>query len=199
LSFDCICQTLQIEDTLLFLNKKNSAITLAQNYLNKKFANFEISKHFFVDSAFSLVICEDYKTFFSSNTVYCLPRGFEIKFDILVSKKNNLDTISGNLFIPVDSSFNILENSLKDEYPEIFFKAWGKVIQKKYKINYEDVLKIAAKKEISDYYIQFISEKPKSKNFFWLLTSGPNQFRINPLNGHIKLKKLKKLNLATQN
>ena len=59
-----------VSDNVSLLSKKNKAINSAQSYLGNKFSDKVISKHFIPDSNFSLLVCDDYKTFFNSNSVY---------------------------------------------------------------------------------------------------------------------------------
>ena len=188
-------QDTKVSDSLSLLSKKNIAISSAKAYLDNKFSDKEISKQFIADSVFSLIICEDYKTFFNSNSVYCPPDGFEIAFHVVLKGTSSRDTLHSHLFLPIGSSFSILTDSLEEQWRQGFFEAWEKVISNKYKVNYSDVLQFAKEKNLHDYVIDFSFEKKSKRNFefYWFVTEGAVLYRINPKTGAVKMKKLRPL------
>lgn len=185
-------QSNTVFDKISLLSKKTKAINSAKTYLDKRFPDKVISKHFIPDSIFSLLVYDDYKTFFSSNSVYCQPVGFEIAFCVVVNGGGSLDTLHSHLFLPIDSSFSVVANSLQDEWHHDFFEAWEKVISNKYKVNYSDVLQMAKEKNWHGYEIDFWFEKKGKHNFkfYWFVTEGSTLYRINPKSGAMKIRKL---------
>ena len=181
-----------VSDNVSLLSKKNKAINSAQSYLGNKFSDKVISKHFIPDSNFSLLVCDDYKTFFNSNSVYCLPVGFEIAFHVVLNGGSSWDTLHSHLFLPIDSSFSVIADSLQDEWHHGFFEAWEKIISNRYKVNYRDVLQLAKEKNWHDYGIDFWFEKKGKHNFkfYWFVTESSALYRINPQSGAIKMSKL---------
>lgn len=181
-----------VSDSLSFQFKKKTAILSAKTYLDKKFSNKEISKQFIADSVFSLIICGDYKIFFNSKSIYCLPVRFEIAFHIILNGGSSWGTLPSHLFLPVDSSFTVLADSLQNEWRHGFFDAWEKVISNKYKVNYSDVLQFAKNKNLQDYTIDFSFEAKRKSNFkfYWFVTEDSVLYRINPATGAVKMKKL---------
>jgi hypothetical protein len=178
--------------------KKNAAIRSAKRYLESKFSNKEISQHFVADSTSSYIVCDDYKTYFSSTSAYCRPVGFEIAFDVNLNSEGYSSMLQSHLFLPVDSSFTILADSLEDVWRNGFFEAWEKVISNKYKFNYSDVLEFAREKNLHDYGIDFSFEKKSKRNFkfYWFVTEGSVLYRINPQSRAVSVKKLRPLKVT---
>jgi len=178
--------------------KKNAAIRSAKRYLESKFSNKEISQHFVADSTSSYIVCDDYKTYFSSTSAYCPPIGFEIAFNVALNGEGSSSMLQSHLFLPVDSSFTILADSLEDVWRHGFFEAWENVISNKYKVNYSDVLEFVREKNLHDYGINFSFEKKSKRNFkfYWFVTEGSVLYRINPQSGAVRVKKLRLLKVT---
>jgi hypothetical protein len=172
--------------------KKNAAIRSAKKYLERKFSNQETSKHFVADSTSSFIVCDYYKTFFSSTSAYCSPVGFEIAFHVVLNGEDSSSMLQSHLFLPVDSSFVVVADSLEDVWRHGFFEAWENVISNKYKVNYRDVLQFAKEKNLHNYEIDFWFKKKSKRTFkfFWFITEGSVLYRINPQSGTVRLKKL---------
>lgn len=172
--------------------KKNAAIRSAKRYLESEFFNKEISQHFVADSTSSYIVCDDYKTYFSSTSAYCPPVGFEIAFHVALNGEGSSSMLQSHLFLPVDSSFAVLTDSLEDVWRHGFFEAWEKVISNKYKVNYRDVLQFAKEKNLYNYEIDFWFERRSKRTFkfYWFVTEGSSLYRINPKSGAVRVKKL---------
>ena len=181
-----------VSDSATLILKKNKAIRSAYTYLDNRFSDKAISKHFIPDSIFSLLVCEDYKTFFSSNSVYCPPVGFEISFHVAINDESAYDTLDSHLFLSIDSSFTVVADSLQHEWHHGYFEAWGKIISNKYKVNYRDVMNFAKEKNLNHYSIDFAFEKKGKHNFkfYWFVSEGLIIYRIDPQSGAVKMKKL---------
>jgi hypothetical protein len=173
--------------------KKNAAIHSAKGYVENKFSNKEISKHFIADSTSSLILCDDYKTFFNSNLIDCTPVGFEIKFYVVLKREHSWDTLNSHLFLPMDNSFTVLAKILEVEWHNGFFEAWEKVFSNKYKFNYRNVLQFAQQKHLKNYWIDFSFVKKHKQNFtfYWFISDSRIMYRINPESGIMKKIKLK--------
>jgi hypothetical protein len=193
-------------DSRIVIQKQNTAIRSAKVYLDSKFSNKEISQYFIADSIFSIIECDDYKTFFNSKSAYCLPVGFEIAFHVILNRENSWDTLHSHLFLSVDSSFSVLTDSIQDEWLNDFFDAWKKIILNKYKVNYNNVLQFIKEKNMKNYSIDFYYEtRPEhSYKFYWFVTEKKKKkkanrsvlYRINPETGAVKVKKLLPLKKA---
>jgi hypothetical protein len=182
----------KISDSLSFLSKKNTAIRSAKTYLENKFLDKQISNQFIADPLSSVIVCDDYKTFFNSYSAYCPPVGFEIAFHVVLKGASSWDTLHSHLFLPINSSFSVLKDSLEEQWQHGFFEAWEKVISNKYKVNYSDVLHFAKEKNLHDYGLDFSFEKKSKRNFkfYWFVTEGSVLYRINPQSGAVKMKKM---------
>jgi hypothetical protein len=123
-----------IFDNYSFELKKHAAINSAKRYLENKFSNKEISQHFVADSTSSIVVCDGYKTFFSP-PLFCPAVGFEIAFHVALNCQGSSARFRSHLFLPVDSSLNVLADSLDDVWRRGFLEAWEKLITNKYKVN----------------------------------------------------------------
>ena len=188
-------------DSTTYESKKLTSIHSANHYIEATILNKQLAGRFIVDSNNSLIICEDYKTFFSSITVRCLPFGYHIKFLILLENKNVWDTVNANLFLSLDSSYAKSHDTLQDMWSDKLLLAWEKVISNKFKINYSEILEFIKRKKLQDYYIDFgyedYSYNGKDKIYWYVISADEKNneqtllYRINPKTGKVKVKKLK--------
>ena len=188
-------------DSTTYESKKLTSIHSANDYIEATLLNKQLAGRFIADSNNSLIICEDYKTFFSSKSVRCLPFGYHIKFLILLENKNVWDTVNANLFLTLDSSYTKSHDSLQDKWHDNLLFAWEKVISKKYKVNYSEVLEFLKLKKLQDYYIDFGYEDyiyNANGKIYWYVTAANVKnneqtlfYRINPETGKVKLKKFR--------
>jgi hypothetical protein len=179
---------------------KASAIHSANAYLEARLSNKQLTKWFIADSSSSLIICNDYKTFFNASAVCSSPIGYEIAFHVVLETKSNRDTLHTNLFLPLDSSFRP-KDTVTDMWHDSLLGCWENVILNKYKVNYAEILLFIRQRGLHQYSIDFGYEgsgyKPNSK-IFWFVTaadkgkknSHPFLYRIDPRTGAVKVKKL---------
>ena len=176
---------------------KKSAVLSAKNYIAARLLDKQLVNRFIADSGASLIIFDDYKTFFNTNAVWSLPVGYEIAFHVVLETSSSWDTLHTYLFLPLDSSFRFKE-SLAYMWHHDLFEAWVKVISNKYKVNYTEVLQFARKKRLQHYSIDFgheeLNYRTNSKIFWFVMaTVGKNRnkrtffYRINPETGDIKV------------
>lgn len=183
------------------IKQRDLAISSAIAFLNSKFLNKEVSSHFIADSNFSMIVCEDYKTFFNTN-VHCKPKGYDISFHVVLSNKKMFDTIYSNIFIPLDSSYTVQSDMLADMNYNDMLTIWEKIILNKYMFNYSDVRQFIKQKGLKNYSIDIMKETNKRKQnalFYWIVTCDSKDDRatgvlysINPNTGQIKRKILPK-------
>lgn len=193
----------RVPESATLARRKEAAIHSANNYVEAKLLNKLVAKRFVADSNSSLIVCDDYKTFFNTSVVYCSPVGYEIAFRVLLENGDSWDTLHTNLFLPLDSSFTMLNDSSADMWHDELLSAWEKVITKKFRVNYAEVLQFVTQKKLQEYSIDFGYEesgyRPKSK-IYWFVTipKGEHSFlyRIDPETRAVKVKKLLPVTLA---
>lgn len=185
-------QTNSFTDSYSIDFKRNAAIGSAKKYLESRFSDKRIAQYFVADSTSSYIVCDNYKTYFSSTSAYCRPVGFEIAFNVALKGVGFSSVLQSHLFLPVDSSFTILEDSLEEVWRHGYFDAWENVISNKYKFNFNDVLEFARENNLKDFEADFSYEK-KSKHsfkFYWFVTEGAIRYRIDPISGAVRKRKL---------
>jgi hypothetical protein len=187
-------------DTSAITRMKASAIHSANDYLEARLLNKQLAKRFIADSSSSLIVFDDYKTFFNTNAVWSLPVGYEIAFHVVLQTSTGWDTLHTNLFLPLDSSFRF-KDSATDMWHDSLLRAWEKVISNKYKVNFAEILQHVRQKGLHQYSISFGYEgsgyKSNSK-IFWFVTAGDGKkksshsylHQIDPKTGMVKVKRL---------
>lgn len=185
-------QTGNFTDSYSIDFKKNAAIGSAKSYLESRFSDKRIAQYFVADSTSSYIVCDNYKTYFSSTSAYCRPVGFEIAFNVALKGEGFSSVLPTHLFLPVDSSFTILADSLEEAWRHGYFDAWENVISNKYKFNFSDILQFASENNLKDYEVDFSFEK-RSKHrfkFYWYVTEGAIRYRIDPKSGAVRKRTL---------
>jgi hypothetical protein len=197
-----------IPETSFLVRIKESAIHSGNSYIEMKLYNKQMAKQFIADSNFSLIICDDYKTFFSTNAVWCSPVGYEVAFHVVLETNTNRDTLHTHLFLPLDSSFKV-NTPVADMWHDDLLRAWEMVISNKHKVNYPEVLQFAKRKKLNQFSIDFGYEGAGYKSnsrIYWFVTSidrekknkHPFLYRINPKTGAVKRIKLRPLKLPKE-
>jgi hypothetical protein len=180
-------------DSPTLIIKKEAAIRAANLYMKASLSNKQLALQFLADSTSSLIICDDYKTLFSSTTVYCSPVGYEIGLLVLLESRYGWDTLHTNMYLPLDSSLAVVSSSFAGLWHEGYLNAWEKVISNQFKVGYSDVLRFIRNKRQQQYNIDFGYENLNYRQGgkpYWFVAAGSLLYRIDPITGKIKVRKL---------